>query len=159
MDLQGKLLNPSPHKTIGQGGQSMKKRTLTQRALSLLFTLSMLSLLLSGSAFGGTEDSLNSTVSRRSTSIFNAYDPVREVCCEELITSRAVRLTRTDTAKRQSRIRLPEPSRACSSLLYIAAAIIYLILFQLFGQSVSLKRYIIKYIHDQDGFKNRPSLY
>lgn len=81
------------------------------------------------------------------------------ICSEELLPSKNINITHSDTKKPQNRLKHFDKCFKGGCILFIASAVLYLLLFQALRQVKCLKRYIIIYIHDQDGFKNRPSLY
>ncbi|MBR1422510.1 MAG: hypothetical protein IJ571_03600 [Ruminococcus sp.] len=137
----------------------MKKPTLAQRIFSLMFALSFITLLFSNGDVNVQEDRLRTPVSRQSIIAADVYRLLQGVCSEELLPSRLTRITHTNAVKKQEQQKSFEHFLCGSSFLFIAAAVLYLLLFQVFRQVQFRRKYIIKYIHDQDGYKNRPSLY
>ncbi len=142
----------------GQGGQTMKKHTIEQRMISLMSALFLCIFLFAGDNNRETDSELGA-VSKQKTIVCDVYTIAQGVCSQELLQSDAAKLVRSDTPRKSDRHRWFEHFIKGSFFLFIAAVVLYLVLFQIFRQIQFRRRYIIKYIHDQDGYKNRPSLY
>lgn len=100
------------------------------------------------------------------TAPVSQHDAVREIfllgrglCPEELIPPEAQRLTRPDTSHRPGQRSSLDRALGRGTFLLMAAVLVYLVMLRISRRVLPAKRYIIKYIHDQDGYKNRPSLY
>lgn len=137
----------------------MKKRTFAQRIISLMLTLSFVALLFSGGDAVRQEERLQSSATRQSIIAADVSRLVQGVCSGELLAQRAAKLTHLDASEKQEQHRVPDRFLWGCSFNFIAAVVLYLTLFRIFRQVQFRRRYIIKYIHDQDGYKNRAPFY
>lgn len=136
----------------------MTKRTFVQRIVSLMFALSFFSVLFSGCDISETENRLYRTSSDTKIMVREVSRIAQGVCSEELLPSKNAKITHSDTTRPQNRLKYFDKWFKHDCIIFVAASVLYLLLFQALRQVKCLKKYIIKYIHDQDGFKNRPSL-
>lgn len=137
----------------------MNKHTLAKRIISLMLVMSFLGLLFStNSSSGYKSDPLSSCDDAKIIST-ELHTIARGICSQELLPSKNARITHSDTTKPQNRLKSFDNCFSGGQILFTAAAALCLLLFQAFGQVICLKRYIIRYIHDQDGYKGISSLY
>lgn len=137
----------------------MKDRKLVQRMISLMFAMTFLGVLFSGSDISEYDNRLCRASYDTKITVREVSRLVMGVCSQELLPSNNAKITHTDTARPQNRLKYFEKWFKDGCILFAAAEVLYLLLFQALRQVKCLKKYIIKYIHDQDGYKNRPSLY
>ena len=136
----------------------MTGRKLVQRMISLMFALTFLGVLFSGSI--SEYDNILCRASSDTRIMVREVSRIAQgVCSQELLPSNNAKITHSDTTRPQNRLKYFDKWFKAGCMLFAAAAVLYPLLFQALRQARCLKKYIIKYIHDQDGYKNRPSLY
>ena len=134
-------------------------RKLVQRMISLMFAMTFWGVLFSGSDISEYDNSLFRASSDTKIMVREVSRIAKGVCSQELLPSNNAKITHSDTARPQNRLKYFDKWFKDGCIIFVAAAVLYLLLFQALRQVKCLKKYIIKYIHDQDGYKNRPSLY
>ena len=137
----------------------MKKRTFAHRIVPMLLVFSFFSVLFAGSNISESENRLCKTSSDTKIMVREVSRIAQGVCSEELLSSNNAKITHSDTTRPQNSLKYFDKWFKDGCILFVAASVLYLLLFQALRQVKCLKQYIIKYIHDQDGYKNRPSLY
>ena len=137
----------------------MKKRTLAHRIICLMFALCIFTYVFTGTDIREADNSLKSSASRHYTASFDALSLVRGIFSEDLLSQGNAKITRPDASRRQGQQKSFENFYAGSYYLLFTAGIMYLIMPPAFWQVRYCKKYIIKYIHDQDGPKGTPSFY
>lgn len=133
------------------------ERKLVQRMISLMFAVTFWGLLFSG-GISEYDNRLCKASSDTAITVREVTRLAQGVCSEELLPSNNAKITHSDTIRPQNRLKYFDKWFKVGCILFIAAEVLYLLLFQALRQVWCLEKYIIRYIHDQDGYKNRPSL-
>lgn len=137
----------------------MKKHTPVQRIFSVLFALFFLAYGPAGTDISNADSSSETAVYRHLRTTHAAYTLVRGTGYEELLSLSFTRLTRPDTSRGSRQPKCFDSFFAGCCYRLVTAGILFLIYLLTFEQVTSCKRFIIKYIHDQDGHKNTTSFY
>lgn len=135
------------------------ERKLVQRVISLMFAIAFLGMIFSADYISEYDNRLFMASSDTKIVVREVSRIAQGVCSEELLPSGNAKITHSYTTRPQNRLRYLDKWFKDGCIIFVAASVLYLWLFQALRQIKCLKRYIIKYIHDQDGYKNRPSLY
>ncbi len=137
----------------------MKQNTFVRHLFALFIAFSFIPMFLSGNDFReANNDRLGNSDSHKIITC-NVCRIVESVNAEELLSSNTTRITRCDTSRRLTQPKCFDYCFKGSSFLLFAAGILFLTLYHICRKICHSRRFIIKYIHDQDGHKNMPSYY
>ena len=137
----------------------MKQRAYLQRILVFFIALSFLPLLISGSSTKGSTNDRSNVHSTNRLISGSTYRFAEIICAEELLSPGNTKITRYDTSRKLTHPRFFEHYFNSSSFLLFASCILCLKLLLVHGSIRASRKFIIKYIHDQDGHKILPSYY
>lgn len=131
----------------------MNHNSFTRRLFALLIAFSFLPLLISGNDSNRTRNNLSSDLGAQNSITCDVYRFAVVICAEELLPSGTARLTRYDTSRKFIHPRRIYNYSKGNTYLLFAASVLFIILFLVYRRIYGSRRFIIKYIHDQDGHK------
>ncbi len=137
----------------------MKRNVLFQRILALFIAFLFIPLLLSDSGIGESESKQLSAASSQTVTNCDFYGFTGVIRAEEILPSGTSRISRCDSSGRPIQLKCIDYFFRSNHFLLYAAGVLYIILHYISRRICSSRKFIIKYIHDQDGYKNRPSFY
>ena len=132
----------------------MKQNALTQRLFFLLITLSVFPLFLSGNGLRGSDDARLDDIRTRGVGVCEIYRYVDAFCTEVYLPSADAKIRQSNPARRSHQSRVFVCCASGGSVLLFAAGVSCMLRLSAERRSGSYSRYIIKYIHDQDGYKS-----
>lgn len=139
-------------------GREMKRVTLVRRIVALFLVLTIIPLLLSCSQIAETDNKqLNDFSQQVTSSDFSGLTAL--IQAEKILPQNTTRIAQCDSSGRQIQLKYVDYFIKRNNFLLYAAAILYIALFYIACRICSCRKFIIKYIHNQDGYKNRPSFY
>jgi len=132
----------------------MKQNTFVHRIFALFIAFSCISLLLSGNGyFQANRVQISSSDHQRAITC-DFYRFTVPVCTEELLSSEGTRITQSNASGAPKRSGCLNYCFKGSSFILLTAVIIFSALYLVFTRICCIRRFIIKYIHDQDGYKS-----
>jgi hypothetical protein len=142
-----------------KGGRHMKHNFTLRHTLALLTALTFIPLFLSGKSINGIK--LSDKQSRNTQKVIScdAYRFTETVFAEELKSQNPIRIIRCDSSQRLNQPKFLDFCFYFGTLIRSAVGILFITIYLVFRKICHKCRYIIKYIHDQDGFKIIPSFY
>ena len=136
----------------------MKRITLVRRIVSLFLVLTIIPLLLSCSHIVEPDSKQLSDFSQQVTSS-NFSGLTALIQAEKILPQNSTRIAGYDNSGRQIQLKYVDYFIKRNNFFLYAAAILCIALCYISGRICSSRKFIIKYIHNQDGYKNRPSFY
>ena len=137
----------------------MKQKSFVQRIFALFIAFSCLSLLLSGNGYDKAKKGQFGSSDHQRSITSEFYRFTVPVCTEELLSPEGTRITQSNASGVPKRSGSFDYCFKGSSFILLAAVLIFTALYLVFTGICCIRRFIIKYIHDQDGYKINPSYY
>lgn len=142
-----------------KGGRHMKHNFTLRHTLALLTALTFIPLFLSGKSINGIKLSDKQNRNTQKVVSCDAYRFTETVFAEELKSQNPIRIIRCDSSQRLNQPKFLDFCFYFGTLIRSAVGILFITIYLVFRKICHKCRYIIKYIHDQDGFKIIPSFY
>ena len=137
----------------------MKQKSFVQRIFALFIAFSCLSLLLSGNGYEKVNNGQLSSSENHRIITCDFYRFTVPVCTEELLSPEGTRITQSNASGVPKRSGSFDYCFKGSSFILLAEVITFTALYLVCTGICCIRRFIIKYIHDQDGYKINPSYY
>ena len=135
----------------------MKRKTLVRRIMALFLVLTIIPLLLSFSQLGESDSKQLHDFSQQVTSSDLGFTAL--IQAEKILPQNTTRIAECNSSGRQIQLKYVDYFIKRNNSLLFAAAILFISLCYISGRICSSRKFIIKYIHNQDGYKNKPSFY
>lgn len=138
--------------TARKGRFLMKQNTFVRYLFALLISFSLFSLLLSSDDIC---EANNFRLNNNKAAAYDIYSYVKALSADKILPDKNTRITQCDNYGKLSHPRCFDYCFKGSFFILFAAEIFYIVLLFIYCEIRSSSKFIIKYIHDQDGHKNK----
>lgn len=140
-----------------KGGRIVKYHSVIQHMLSLLIALSVLPLLVSCNEIRGADNAQSRRLRTQGAISCDLFRFADAVCARELLPSDAAKIMRPNPVRRLHHPRYFACCTAGSRAVLFSACLLCKAAYTEDRSRGGCRRFIIKYIHDQDGYKGASS--